>query len=339
MLISHHNSDCKIFSFPRLFIDTQTDYVDVSGEPQFLEETQLRYHSIASEKGIYIVPACGFDSLPCDLGVEFTKHNFPGMLNSVESILAATFKPGGVRFNSTTWDCIIDGYRHSNDLSSLRRRLFSEIFGEAKNFKSKFSLPRKSLFRHDSGGYCIPFPGSDRSVVRRSQLHLLSLFNERPTQMEAYALVPLMALVKAVISYSISMVFLPFKCGRRIMRNYPHLFTWGFFVKGGPTREEVLEGSFRLLFHGKGWKGVSPDPINQPDQPPTDDILVQVEGPHLGYPAAAKAAIISAVTILQERERLPKKGGVFTPAAAFSKTSIVDKLNDYGFKFQVLAID
>lgn len=319
-------------------IETKTDYVDVSGEPQFLEETQLRYHSLAGERHIYVVPACGFDSLPCDLGVEFTKHNFPGMLNSVETILAATFKPGGVRFNSTTWDCIIDGYRHSGDLITLRRRLF-DIFGDAKNFKSKFSLPRKSLFRHDSGAYCIPFPGSDRSVVKRSQIHLLSLYNERPTQMEAYVLFPLMGLVKAAISYSISVLFLPFKCGRSLLRNYPHLFTWGLFVKGGPTRDEVLGGSFRMLFIGKGWKGVSPDPVMQPDQPPTDDILVQVEGPHPGYPAAAKAALLSAVTILQERDRLPKKGGVYTPAAAFSKTTIVERLNNFGFKFQVLTQD
>jgi short subunit dehydrogenase-like uncharacterized protein len=39
-----------------------TNYVDVSGEPQFLERMQLLYHKEAEDKGIYIIGSCGFDS-------------------------------------------------------------------------------------------------------------------------------------------------------------------------------------------------------------------------------------------------------------------------------------
>ena len=42
--------------------------MDLSGEPQFLEEMQLRYNEEAEKKGIYIVGSCGFDSIPSDLG-------------------------------------------------------------------------------------------------------------------------------------------------------------------------------------------------------------------------------------------------------------------------------
>ena len=46
----------------------QTHHIDVSGEPQFLETMQLKYHNEAKEKGVYVVGACGFDSIPSDVG-------------------------------------------------------------------------------------------------------------------------------------------------------------------------------------------------------------------------------------------------------------------------------
>ena len=49
-------------------VENGTHHVDLSGEPQFLEEMQLRYNEEAEKKGIYIVGSCGFDSIPSDLG-------------------------------------------------------------------------------------------------------------------------------------------------------------------------------------------------------------------------------------------------------------------------------
>ena len=47
---------------------------------QFLEKVQLLYNGLAKEKGIYVVGACGFDSIPCDMGVLFTEQQFAGKL-------------------------------------------------------------------------------------------------------------------------------------------------------------------------------------------------------------------------------------------------------------------
>ena len=46
-----------------------TDYVDITGEAQFIKQCILNYHEKALEKGISIVHSCGFDSIPSDLGV------------------------------------------------------------------------------------------------------------------------------------------------------------------------------------------------------------------------------------------------------------------------------
>lgn len=40
---------------------------------------QLNYHGQAAENGVYIVGSCGFDSIPADMGVIYTRDQFKGM--------------------------------------------------------------------------------------------------------------------------------------------------------------------------------------------------------------------------------------------------------------------
>lgn len=40
-------------------IDGGAHHVDVSGEPQYMESMQVKYHEEAQQKGLYIVSACG----------------------------------------------------------------------------------------------------------------------------------------------------------------------------------------------------------------------------------------------------------------------------------------
>lgn len=47
-------------------IKNGTHYVDITGETAFIQSL-LKYHKEAAEKGVKIVPSCGFDSLPGDL--------------------------------------------------------------------------------------------------------------------------------------------------------------------------------------------------------------------------------------------------------------------------------
>ena len=57
-------------------IETRTHHLDVSGEPEYLEKIQLKYNQLASDNEIFIVGSCGFDSVPADLGIVFTRNNF-----------------------------------------------------------------------------------------------------------------------------------------------------------------------------------------------------------------------------------------------------------------------
>lgn len=46
---------------------------------QFLESMQFNYDSQAADKGVYIIGSCGFDSIPADMGVLYTRDQFKGM--------------------------------------------------------------------------------------------------------------------------------------------------------------------------------------------------------------------------------------------------------------------
>src|SRR5437588_4038541 len=54
-----------------------TDYVDLTGEPEFVERMWLGYHEQAKQSGARLVHSCGFDSIPYDLGALFTVQQLP----------------------------------------------------------------------------------------------------------------------------------------------------------------------------------------------------------------------------------------------------------------------
>lgn len=101
---------------------------------------QLKYNKAAQEAGIYIISACGFDSIPCDLGILYTQKNFKGEINTIESYLKMrnTSNVGGASLHYGTWESAIYGLAHYNDLREIRSKLFSE-----KLPKVEYKLPNR----------------------------------------------------------------------------------------------------------------------------------------------------------------------------------------------------
>lgn len=73
-------------------VNAGTHHIDISGEPQYIEAMQVDYNAKALENGTLVISTCGWDSIPCDVGVDFLKRHFDGKLHSVESFM--TTKPG-----------------------------------------------------------------------------------------------------------------------------------------------------------------------------------------------------------------------------------------------------
>ena len=94
-----------------------------------------------------------------------------------------------------------------------------------------------------------------------------------------------------------------------------------------------------LIFKGLGWKDYDDNADNVIKDPYNREVTVVAQGKNVGYGATCEYMVQSALTILQEIESLPGKGGVFTPGYAFANSSIVERLNNKGCTFDVSVKD
>lgn len=99
-----------------------------------MERMQVEYNKAAQEAGVYVISACGFDSIPADLGLIYTQNKFEGDVNSVETYLNFVTKSnvGGAILHYGTWESAVYGLRHANELRGLRTKLFPEKLPEFK---------------------------------------------------------------------------------------------------------------------------------------------------------------------------------------------------------------
>lgn len=66
--------------------------------------------------------------------------------------------------------------------------------------------------------WCLPFPGSDRSVVMRSQRYFYENEKKRPVQMAAYVECPsLIAAILMLLGAAVFGLFASFKLGRYLL--------------------------------------------------------------------------------------------------------------------------
>ena len=78
-----------------------TDYADLTGEPEFVDRMYVRHHAEAVATGARIVHACGFDSVPHDLGALFTVQQLPeGVPLVVRGFVRAGGRPSAGTFHS-----------------------------------------------------------------------------------------------------------------------------------------------------------------------------------------------------------------------------------------------
>lgn len=309
-------------------------HVDISGEPQYLETMQLKFNEEAAEKGVYIVGACGFDSIPAELGTLFLQEKFPGDVNSVEMVVGLDdSSKGSASINFATLECAVLGLSHAKELRSLRKKLFPTPLPKPSFRPEK----RGNLFySKEAERWCVPNMASDRSVVLRSQRLNYELLKTRPAQVGAFfGMSSFMTGVGAILFGILFYFMASFAFTRNVLLRYPEIFTFGIFSRKGPKRSALKGLRFCITFTGKGWDTKLDDPSEQHKEPPNTTKTVKVVGPDPGYTACAIMVTQCALTVLQEKENLPGNGGVFPPGAAFVKTSLRDRLQANDITFSV----
>ncbi|XP_063223629.1 saccharopine dehydrogenase-like oxidoreductase isoform X2 [Bacillus rossius redtenbacheri] len=318
-------------------VDAGAHYVDVTGEPQFMEKMQLQYHELAKQNGVYIVSSCGYDSIPADLGTVFLTNNFQGEVNSIEAYMKFTMKKfkWGPSVNYGTLHSAVYLLSEVHSLKEIRQKLFQEqLPRHALPLKHKWFVHRNE----DVGGWSVPFPGPDRSVVHRSQRYFYQNEKQRPVQMCTYITFPwLLVALTMWLFGGLFLLLIKTSFGRNLVLKYPKLLTGGFIGVDEISEECAENVDSSLFLCGKGWKDKALEPSDQHFSAPDKKIIVKVSGTNPVYGVTCTALVWSAITILHEADKMPSSGGVYPPGAAFKRTSLIEKLNKHGLKFEVVS--
>ncbi|NWR92241.1 SCPDL oxidoreductase, partial [Furnarius figulus] len=312
-------------------VENGANCIDISGEPQFLEGMYLKYNERAAEKGVYIVGSCGFDSIPADMGVLYTRDKLKGTLTAVESFLSVKSGPEGVCVHDGTWKSAVYGLADEDNLRKLRKKIgYAPVPVVGAKLKKRGFVFYNQEFKE----YSIPFMGSDGSVVKRTQRYLHTELEETPVQYGAYVNIGgLGSVIKLMFAGMLFLLLVKFNFGRKLLTKYPEFFSAGRFTKEGPTQKQMDGTSFTMTFFGEGYsEGQDPQKGK-----PNVKICTEVKGPEPGYIATPIAMVQAAVSLLEDAASLPKKGGVYSPGAAFSKTKLIDRLNRRGVEFSVIS--
>ena len=144
-----------------------TDYVDLTGEPEFVNTTYARHHRRAQQTGARLVHCCGFDSVPHDLGAYFTVLQLPEDVPlRVRGVVRVSAAPSGGTFHS-----LLTGLSRprANYLAARQRKTAGEAAGEAAPSGRRARAVAGRPYRDAAGGgWAVPLPTIDPQVVARS---------------------------------------------------------------------------------------------------------------------------------------------------------------------------
>ena len=150
-----------------------TDYVDLTGEPEFVDRMWLAHHATAVKSGARLVHACGFDSVPHDLGAFFTVARLsPDLPIRLRGVVRSSGTFSGGTFHSAM--TAMSRGREMKEASRTRRQLESAP-GQTRYSRSVPGKPHRDPLL---GYYLLPLPTIDPLIVARSAAALPSYGSE-----------------------------------------------------------------------------------------------------------------------------------------------------------------
>ncbi|HYQ67425.1 saccharopine dehydrogenase family protein [Actinophytocola sp.] len=284
--------------------ETGTDYLDLSGEPEFVDRMYLAYHDVAVASRARIVHAAGFDSVPHDLGVLFTVQQLPEDVPlAVEGYLSLSGA-----FSAGTYHSAINAFSRLREMSAVaKRRRRAEPRPDGRSVKGVKGRPR---FEEAVGAWLLPAPTIDPQVVLRSA-RALDRYGPAFTYGHYLAVrkLPAAAGIAGAVGAAVVLAQVPFT------RNW----LLGRMAAGdGPTAERRDKAWFRVRFVGEGGGR---------------RVVTEVSGGDPGYGETAKMLGESALCLAFDD--LPKTAGQVTPAVAMG-SRLVDRLGRAGLTFRVV---
>jgi short subunit dehydrogenase-like uncharacterized protein len=281
-----------------------TDYVDLTGEPEFVDRMWLGYHAAAQRTGARLVHSCGFDSIPYDLGVLHTVDQLPeGVPISIDGFVRTAGTFSGGTYHSAVH--IMGRLRQGASVARQRRRL--ERRPSDRRVRGSAGRPRSVEV---AGGWVVPFPTIDPQTVLRSA-RALDRYGPDFTYGH-YLVVGKLPMVGGLIAGAgtvIALAQLP--PTRNLLLKFKD-------PGEGPSPEQREKAWFQVRFVAQGGGR---------------QLVTEVSGGDPGYGETSKMLGESALCLA--RDELPERGGQLTPAVAMGRP-LIDRLQRAGITFGVL---
>jgi short subunit dehydrogenase-like uncharacterized protein len=308
----------------RACAEAGTDYADLAGEVLFITDTIGSCHADAVRTGARVVHSCGFDSVPSDLGV-LLAHNAAstdGAGDLEDTTLVVTALRGGVSGGT-----LASGMGQIDDMraSAGNRRIITDPYALSPDRDAEPALGDErdlSRARYDPGlGQWIgPFvmASFNTRIVRRSNALQEWAYGRRFRYREVFgfgtgpaAPVRALAATAAITGLFAGLALRPTRALLRPVLPKPG---------EGPGEKTRSTGFFRLEVHARTSAGAR--------------YLTTVGA--RGDPGYAATAVMlgeSALCLALDRDRLPDRAGVLTPATAMG-TALADRLRAAGQTLQ-----
>ncbi|GGY37513.1 saccharopine dehydrogenase [Streptomyces omiyaensis] len=283
--------------------DAGTDYLDLTGEAEFVDLVYVRHDARARETGARLVHACGFDSVPHDLGVLFTVQQLPeGVPLRIDGFVRA-----GAVFSGGTFASALTAFGRGREMlrAARERRLHApRLVGRRAH--APLGAPR---FSTETGTWALPLPTLDPQVVARSAAALERYGPDfRYRHYASVKTLPMALGGTAAIGAAVAAAQLP-PARRCLMDRYR--------AGSGPSAERRARSWFTVRFVGEGGGR---------------RVLTEVSGGDPGYDETAKMLAESALCLALDP--LPRTAGQVTTAVAMGD-ALITRLRAAGLRFRV----
>jgi len=281
-----------------------TDYLDITGEPEFVDTMWLRHHDEAVRSGARLVHACGFDSIPYDLGTLFTVQQLPPDLPiSVECYVRAKAGISGGTYHSA-----VRAFGRARQTAAVaKQRRDTEDRPTQRRVRATRVRPKKVP---GQDRWAVPLPTLDPVIVRRSARALPAYGPD--FSYGHYAVVGSLPMVAAAgIAAGTVLVLAQLTATRRLLLR---LKTAG----EGPSEQQRAGAWFQARFVARAGDVV---------------LVTEVSGGDPGYDETAVMLGQSALCLA--RDALPVTAGQVTSAHAMGQP-LIERLRVAGLTFRVV---
>ncbi|ORZ14835.1 saccharopine dehydrogenase [Lobosporangium transversale] len=320
-------------------VKQKTHYVDSTGESPFVHNIIRKYHKDARDNKTILVPQCGFDSVPSEIGTKMVVDYLRKEYNlTTKSVKLSLVKARGAASGGTLASvCEVIESTNEGLGPTMDQNLLVPEEVASKITPAKVSAPT-IFYDHDFQQWQAYFfmSSSNEKIVKRS--HGLALeadgvgYGPNFSYSESMSTSGLFAATIATIGVGIGGAALAVGPIRRFVqkRFLPAPGT-------GPSDEDIAKGHFTIKVIGESDVPADVSGTSAESHAPVK-VMAVVQGGEPGYSETCKYLAESALCLVQDEERIRSEnrvqGGVLTPAYAFGQV-LVDRLRSHDAKLTV----